>query len=714
MATGSATHPALLGVRTTATHCPYCSLQCGMEIAPGQDGAPEITPLDFPSNRGGLCRKGYTAASLLGHPERLRTPLVRDATGKLGPAGWDDALDRIAEGIADCQAEHGREAVGVFGGGGLTNEKAYQLGKFARVALRTPSIDYNGRFCMSSAATAANKALGIDRGLPFPLSDVGDADAVLLAGSNIAETMPPAVSRLDDLVAGGGALIVAAPRVTETARLATVHLQLTPGTDLVLANGLLHVAIREGLVDEDYVAQRTTGFERVRRRLGSYWPDRVERITGVPVSELRRAAALLAEAESAMVLTGRGPEQQHQGTDTVLAFINLALALGLPGRPRSGWGCLTGQGNGQGGREHGQKADQLPGYRRITDPADRAHVAGVWGVDPDDLPGEGRSAWEMLEAMGAPGGVRALLVMGSNPVVSAPNAGVVEERLRALDLLVVADVFLSDTAKLADVVLPTTQWAEETGTMTNVEGRVVLRRAAMAPEEGVRSDLEILSGLAERLGCGERFAPEPEAVFAELGRASAGGRADYAGMTYERIAAHDGLFWPCPDEAHPGTPRLFADGFATDDGRARFHPVSHRPPAEPTDEEFPLLLTTGRVALQYQSGTQTLRVQELCEEGDAEAFVELHPALARRHAISEGSCVWLRSRRGTAAGRARLTPDIGLDMVFMPFHWGGDGRANLLTNPVLDPASGMPGFKLCAARIERVEDAAPRREEPVT
>jgi len=714
MATGSATHPALLGVRTTATHCPYCSLQCGMEIAPGDDGAPEITPLDFPSNRGGLCRKGYTAASLLGHPERLRTPLVRDAAGELEPAGWDDALDRIAEGIADCQTEHGREAVGVFGGGGLTNEKAYQLGKFARVALRTPSIDYNGRFCMSSAATAANKALGIDRGLPFPLSDVGDADAVLLAGSNIAETMPPAVSRLDDLVAGGGALIVADPRVTETARRATLHLQLTPGTDLALANGLLHVAIREGLVDEDYVAQRTTGFDRVRRRPGSYWPDRVERITGVPVSELRRAAALLAEAESAMVLTGRGPEQQHQGTDTVLAFINLALALGLPGRPRSGWGCLTGQGNGQGGREHGQKADQLPGYRRIADPADRAHVAGVWGVDPDDLPGEGRSAWEMLEAMGAPGGVRALLVMGSNPVVSAPDAGVLEERMRALDLLVVADVFLSDTAKLADVVLPTTQWAEETGTMTNVEGRVVLRRAAMAPEEGVRSDLEILSGLAERLGCGERFAPEPEAVFAELGRASAGGRADYAGMTYERIAAHDGLFWPCPDEAHPGTPRLFADGFATDDGRARFHPVSHRAPAERTDEEFPLLLTTGRVALQYQSGTQTLRVQELCEEGDAEAFVELHPALARRHAISEGSCVWLRSRRGTAAGRARLTPDIGLDTLFMPFHWGGDGRANLLTNPVLDPASGMPGFKLCAARIERVENDAPRREEPVT
>jgi len=464
-----------------------------MQIAAGQDGAPEITPLDFPSNRGALCRKGYTAAALLGHPERLRTPLIRDAAGHLAPASWEDALDRIVAGIRECQAEHGREAVGVFGGGGLTNEKAYQLGKFARVALRTPSIDYNGRFCMSSAATAANQALGIDRGLPFPLADVSETNAVLLVGSNLAETMPPAVSRLDDVVAAGGALIVADPRATETARRATVHLQLTPGTDLALANGLLHIAIRDGFVDEEYVAERTVGFERVRQRLGAYWPDRVERTTGVPVADLRRAVELLAEAESAMILTGRGPEQQHQGTDTVLGFINLALALGLPGRPRSGWGCLTGQGNGQGGREHGQKADQLPGYRSITNPEHRAHVAAVWGVDADDLPGPGRSAWEMLEAMGAPGGVRALLVMGSNPVVSAPSSGVVEERLRALDLLVVADIFLSDTARLADVVLPTTQWAEETGTMTNVEGRVVLRRAAMAPEDGVRSDLELLS-----------------------------------------------------------------------------------------------------------------------------------------------------------------------------------------------------------------------------
>jgi len=215
----------------------------------------------------------------------------------------------------------------------------------------------------------------------------------------------------------------------------------------------------------------------------------------------------------------------------------------------------------------------------------------------------------------------------------------------------------------------------------------------------------------QRLGCGERFAPDPEAVFAELGRASAGGRADYAGMTYARISAEDGLFWPCPDADHPGTPRLFADGFPTPDGRARFHAVSHRRPAERTDAEFPLHLTTGRVLTQYQSGTQTLRIEELRGADHTEAFVELHPALARRHAINEGSRVWLRSRRGTATGRARLTPDIGLDTVFMPFHWGGDGRANLLTNPALDPASRMPEFKVCAARIERVEDAVPPREE---
>ena len=390
----------------------------------------------------------------------------------------------MAAAIIRTQESHGNDGVGCFGGGGLTNEKAYAFGKFARVALRSAMIDYNGRFCMSSAATACNRAFGIDRGLPFPLEDVAGADAVLLVGSNPADTMPPAMQHFDAGRARGARHIVVDPRRSSTARGSSLHLQPLPGTDLALANGMLHIALREGFADEAYIAERTTGFERVKAGVAAYWPDLVERITGVDVAQLREAVRILGEADTAMILTARGAEQHSNGTDTAHAFINLALALGLPGRPSSGYGTVTGQGNGQGGREHGQKADQLPGYRKLDNPADRAHVAGVWGLDPDELPRPGLSAFEMLDRLGTDGGVRALIVLASNIVVSAPDAERVKKRLRALDFLVVSDIFLSDTAAEADVVLPTAQWAEEEGTMTNLEGRVLRRRRALPPPAG--------------------------------------------------------------------------------------------------------------------------------------------------------------------------------------------------------------------------------------
>jgi assimilatory nitrate reductase catalytic subunit len=690
-----------VGVRAVETHCPYCAMQCGMNLVVDAVGGVEVEARSFPVNRGGLCQKGWTAAALLRHEERLRTPLMRVRRGgPLRPVTWDDALDRIVAGVRRCQGDHGRAAVGVFGGGGLTNEKAYALGKFARVALRTPSIDYNGRFCMASAAVAATRAFGLDRGLPFPLADVAHTDAILLVGGNPVETLPLAVPYLDEQQRRGGRLVVVDPRVTGTAARADLHLQPLPGTDLALANGLVHIAVREGLIDEAFIAARTCGFERVERLVRAYWPDRVERITGVPVAQMERATHVLAGASTAMVLSARGPEQQSKGTDTVLAYINLALALGHAGRPLCGYGSLTGQGNGQGGREHGQKADQLPGYRRIDDPAARAHVAAVWGIAEAQLPGAGRSAWEMLDALGTDDGVRALMVMGSNPVVSAPHSARVRDRLGALDFLAVCDPFLSETARLADVVLPVAQWAEEDGTTTNLEGRVILRRAAVPPPSGVRTDLEVLAALAERLGCEQAFPSAAHAVYAELRRASAGGAADYAGISYQRLAAGDGVFWPCPDEHGPDTPRLFLEAFATPDGRARFHAVAHRDAGERRDDEFPLYLTTGRILRHYQSGTQTRRVAAL-RAAAPEPFIELHPDLARAHAIEDGDRVSLRSRRGRAVGRARVTRDIRPDTVFMPFHWGGAGGANLLTNPALDPSSKMPEFKLCAVCIER-------------
>ncbi|WP_322500891.1 molybdopterin oxidoreductase family protein [Streptomyces rochei] len=698
----------------TPTHCPYCALQCGMNLTPVEGGTVEVSErVDFPVNRGALCGKGRTAPAVLAPGARLTSPLVRSEEGVLVPAGWDEALDRIAGNLARTRARFGADALGVFGGGGLTNEKAYALGKFARVVLGTSQIDYNGRFCMSSAAAAGTKAFGLDRGLPFPLEDIPRTGCVILVGSNPAETMPPSLRYFTELRENGGTLIVVDPRRTRTAEQADLHLAPRPGTDLALALGMLHLVVAEGRVDEEYVEERTSGWEDARAAAMAHWPEYVERITGVSVPELREAVRLFCAPRAAMVLTARGPEQQAKGTDTVGAWINLCLATGRAGRPLSGYGCLTGQGNGQGGREHGQKADQLPGYRKLTDPAARRHVAGVWGVDPDSLPGPGRSAYELLDALGTD--IRSLLVMGSNPVVSAPRAAHVEERLRSLDFLAVCDVVLSETAALADVVLPVTQWAEETGTTTNLEGRVLLRRRAITPPEGVRSDLEVLHELAGRLGVEKGFPTRPEEVFDELRRASAGGPADYSGIDYRRLAEENGVFWPCPAPAgaddgrtgraagpHPGTPRLFLDRFATDDGRARFAPVAHRPSAEEPDDAYPVLLTTGRVVAQYQSGAQTRRVEELNAAAPG-PFVELHPRLAARLGAAEGDPVAVVSRRGRAVAPARITPGIRPDTVFMPFHWPGEGRANTLTNPALDPTSRMPEFKVCAVRVEAVE-----------
>ena len=652
----------------------------------------------FPVNQGSLCIKGWTSAEVLHHPDRLLKPLKRNARGVLVPVNWDDALETIASACKSTQAKYGRDAVGVLGSGSLTNEKAYLLGKFARVALGTANIDYNGRFCMSSAAAASIKALGLDRGLPFPVTDIPHAEVILLVGSNIAETMPPLMQYFEAQRASDGQLIVVDPRQTPTAQAATLHLKLIPGTDAVLANGLLHLLIRDGLIDQAYIRERTEGFAQVKGVAATYWPERVERLTGIPEAQLLRTASILGHARTAMILTARGSEQQAQGVNNTLALINLALALGQVGRPFSGFGTITGQGNGQGGREHGQKADQLPGYRKVDDPVARQHIAAVWGVDEAEIPGPGKSAYELMNALGSE--IRALLTFAFNFTVSAPDAKAVKERIRKLDFLCVSDFFLSETAQLADVVLPAAQWAEEEGTMTNLEGRVIRRRRALPPPGEARSDLDVLCELAARLGRGRYFSyANAEAVFQELARATAGGVADYSGITYDKIDALQGVYWPCPSEDHPGTPHLFRHSFPTPSGKARFHAVRHLPVAEEPDVDYPYFLTTGRTLAHYQSGTQTRRVEKL-QELVAEAYAEMHSNLAQRHGLLEGDSVTLATRRGRAKFRVKLSHGMREDTIFTPFHWGGENSANALTHAALDPISRMPEFKVCAVRIE--------------
>ncbi|QEL13504.1 molybdopterin oxidoreductase family protein [Limnoglobus roseus] len=696
------------------THCPYCAYQCGIRMSDAAEAI--LGDPHFPVNNGQLCIKGWSAGALLRHPQRLTTPLVRDSRkDDFRPADWDEALDRIADAMRRTREQYGPDANAMFGSGALTNEKVYLLGKFARLALGTANIDYNGRYCMSSAAGGNNRAFGVDRGMPFPVNDIGEAELIVLIGSNCADTLPPIMQWFQKQKANGGRVIVIDPRRTSTARSADLHLQTTPGTDLALANGLLYLAIELDLLNREYITTRTNGFDAVRATVLNDHPARTERITGVGEPLLRQAIKWMSAAKSCMFLTGRGAEQHSKGVDTVNAWTNLALALGLPGKPQSGYGTLTGQGNGQGGREHGQKADQLPGYRLIENPDHREAMAKFWGVPAESLPRKGKSAYELIDALGESPGtavpglspIRTLFVMGSNLVVASPDVNRTVARLKATDFLAVADSFLNETSQIADVVLPVYQWAEENGTMTNFEGRVIRRRQTALAPTGVRGDLDILRELADRLGCGDKFAfNSAREVFDEFRRATAGGTADYSGITYEKIEANEGVFWPCPAEDHPGTPRLFADRFFHPDGKAKFLPVEHRPAGDTPDAAFPYLFTTGRYKEHYNSGVQTRQVGELTKAKPG-PLLQVHPTLARRHGIAGGNLVTLESRRGRAEFRVDVTPDIRPDTLFAPFHWGGREGANLLIGGFLDPVSRMPEFKLAAVRVVSVSKSAP-------
>lgn len=712
------------------THCPYCALQCAMtltsskELAPASQpgpvpvalstasgspaaGTPALVPpltvqgRDFPTNRGGLCRKGWTSPSLLNHAGRITEPLLKGPDGVHRPISWEQALDMAAAAVKDARARYGPDAVGVFGGGGLTNEKAYMLGKFARLALGTSRIDYNGRFCMSSAAAAGMRAFGVDRGLPFPLESLDTASTILMLGSNVAETMPPFMQHLTGTRDAGG-LIVVDPRRSATAVFTAdgggLHLQPLPGTDLALLLGISHVAIHENLVDTSYLEERTSGYSAVVRSVSSFWPERVQSLTGVPAELIRETARRLAAGArqgGSYILTGRGVEQHVDGTDTATAAINLSLLLGLPGSARSGYGTLTGQGNGQGGREHGQKADQLPGYRKITDPAARAHVAGVWGVPEELIPGPGLPAVQLLKSLGKPDGVRCLFVHASNIAVASPDANAVIAGLRSLDFLVVCDFFMSETAAEADLILPVLQWAEEEGTLTNLEGRVLRRRRALAPPPGARSELWIMARLAEALDAPSTYSEDPETVFEELRLASAGGLADYSGIDYAMLDRGEAAYWPYP-AGSTGTPRLFQDTFAHADGKAVMVPVTPRRRRTPAVNPYPaaktMTLITGRLLEHYQSGAQTRRVPELLA-AQPEAAVQIHPAAAASMGITDGALVSVANERGEVVCRARLSNAIRPETVFLPFHFPELGSANRLTEAATDPISGMPEFK---------------------
>jgi assimilatory nitrate reductase catalytic subunit len=685
----------------TLTTCPYCAVQCSFEIehATQPDGREALLGLRStprcPVAHGSVCKKGLAALEEPNHPERLLSPLVRQ-NGKLVPTTWIEALERVARLINGVQSKYGRDAFAVFGGGSLTNEKTYLLGKFARVALRTANIDYNGRFCMSSAAAAMCQTYGLDRGLPFPLERLAEASCIVLWGSNLAETLPPIAQFLTRARKRGASIIVVDPRATPSTKLGTIHIPVQPGGDLALALGLQNVVVSENWQDQDFLEARTSGWVEVAESVKPCTPAWAAAQAGLQPILIRELARLMAEKSrepgGLLILSGRGPEQQSQGVDTIKAMINLALSLGGFYAP------LTGQGNGQGGREHGQKSDQLPGYQLIEDPQARARMSAFWGIAERDLPRKGFSAQELLENCG--GMVKGLFVMGSNPAISAANSASVSNKLESLDGLVVVDFYLSETAALADVVLPGSMWLEEDGTMTNLEGRVIRRRQVANPPGEARADWQILCQIAQRLGMRTGFHfSSPRQIFDELARATRGAPADYSGISYERLEG-DGIFWPCPNANHPGTPEPFKHSFAHSDGRAHLSVTTHRRNLEQTNSEYPVWLSTGRLAEHYQSGTQTRRNKRLNKV--SRPSLELHPNLAALHKLELGDRVRVSTARGEAEFDVTISSKIREDTIFAPFHFAGLGSVNRLTDPTLDPISRMPAFKVAAAKIERI------------
>nr|WP_157261277.1 nitrate reductase [Paenibacillus wynnii] len=679
------------------TQCPFCSVQCKMQVVEhlGKErNTYTVLPKPNAASEGRLCIKGMNAYQHALSSDRLTYPMAK-VDGAFVRVSWEEAYRIIQSNFTQIGQQFGNDAIGVYGGGSLTNESAYLLGKFARVALRTKYIDYNGRFCMSAAASAGNKAFGIDRGLTNQLSEIPMAKCIILAGTNIAECQPTLMPYFTRAKENGTFIIAIDPRNTGTTEMADLHLKVKPGMDAALVNGMLKVLVDEAYVDESFARERTNGFQELREHLANIDLNDIAEITGVPLVQIRQAAEAFGKAATGMVFTARGVEQQTDGYMAVRNFLNMVLITGKIGKEGCGYGAITGQGNGQGGREHGQKADQLPGYRSIENPIDRAYIAEVWGVKPDELPGKGVSAYEMMEKVHEEE-IRALFVMGSNPLVSNPNANFVEEGLSKLKFLVVADMFLSETARMADLILPTSSYLENEGTLTNMEGRVLLREASRAVMGEVKHDWEILCGIAQSLGRESYFSyTNVEQIFEELRIASRGGLADYYGITYDRLRRDEGVYWPCPSLDHPGEKRLFEKEFAHPGGKAELIAVDNHFPDEQVSGEFPLYLTTGRVLSHYLTGVQTRRSHTLAARS-FESFMEIHPKTAQKYQIEDDSLIRLESKRGSIVVRSKLTREIREDTVFVPMHWGGIQNVNKVTNQALDPTCKMPGFKVCA------------------
>ncbi len=687
------------------TTCGYCAVGCRFDLySDGEEilAARPTEAEDAPVNGISTCVKGKFGYDFVNSDDRLTSPLVRDEHGQFREATWDEALARVAEGLGDIKEEHGGEALSLIASSKATNEENYLMGKFARQVLGTNSVDNCNRLCHSSTVAGLAKTYGYGAA-SIKTDDLELADCILLTGSNTTEAHPVLATRIKQNVRDGADLLVFDPREIQIAEYADQYSQVKPGYDAVWINGITRYIINNDLYDEEFVAERTTGFEDVREAVQEFTPERVEEVTGVPHEEIASAAETIAAADSTVFGWTLGLTEHSHGTENVMAMANLAAVTGNLGKPGAGVSPFRGQNNVQGGGgDMGPLPDNFPGYQDIADDEIRAKFEDAWDCDISEE--YGYYTTQMFLAADDDD-IRGMYIIGENAALSEPGVNHAEDVLEDLEFLVVQDLFVNETAQYADVVLPACSFVEKTGTFTNTDRTVQMVKQVMEPKGDSRPDWEILQDLANRMGRDWDYDDTAE-IMREVNSLTP----LYGGVTHERVEANGGLQWPCWDEDHPGTERLYTEEFNTENGKANLQGIGYSEPAETPDDEYPYTLTTGRVLYQYHTGTMTHREEGIMKYTPSD-FVEIHPETAESLGVESGDLVTLESRRGEIVVPAQVTDRVGPDNVFVPIHFAESAVNRLTDEEHLDPAAATPEFKVSAVSLRA---AGPGAEPTVT
>jgi formate dehydrogenase alpha subunit len=672
------------------TTCPYCGVGCQIYLHMKDGKVIRVTGVEGAApNFGSLCVKGRFGYDFIGEPERLTTPLIRE-NGVFKEASWDEALSLVAEKLSEIKNVHGPDSIGIFSSAKITNEENYLAQKFARAVIGTNNIDHCARLCHASTVAGLVASFG-SGAMTNPIGDIDESELILVTGSNTTEAHPVISSHIKRAIESGRSkLIVVDPRRIPLTEFATLWLRQNLGTDVAWVNGMMHVIIREGLYDRQYIEARTEGFEDLKGVVERYTPEYVQEITGIPADDLIGAARMYARAASASIFFAMGITQHSTGTDNVRSLANLSMLCGNVGVPGGGVNPLRGQNNVQGACDLGALPNVFSGYQPVGDRIIRERMAKAWKLK--DLPeSPGLTVTEMVEGAGK-GEIKALYIIGENPLVSDPDLNHAERAFQQLEFLVVQDIFFSETAMFAHVVLPSTSFAEKDGTFTNTERKVQRVRKAANPPGKARGDWGIVCELSSRMGYSMAY-EDSEGIMREIAAVTP----SYGGISYRRLDEED-IHWPCTSTEHRGTPRLHVGKFTR--GLGLFHAIDYVPPAEIPDGQYPLFLTTGRVLYHFHTGTMTMRSDGL-NEIVPECFVEISPYDARHYKLKDGDMLRVSSRRGEITARARVSDKAVKGTIFIPFHFA-KAAANRLTNAALDPIAKIPEFKVCAVKIEKI------------